>query len=136
MVYITGELYPWMQLITWALQAMCSHLLQPMDRQFENMIPTLICPEDESVPTFTPTFHWTAIKGAEHYRLEYTSDETCDFSVAIGLETRQTSYTPTDTFPNDFRYCWRVRVESGNAVGDWSPVWHFHEEMGLKTHTC
>jgi hypothetical protein len=26
-------------------------------RQFENMIPTLISPEDESVPTFTPTFH-------------------------------------------------------------------------------
>jgi hypothetical protein len=101
-------------------------------RQFENMIPTLISPEDESVPTFTPTFHWTAVIGAEHYRFEYTSDETCDFSVGIGLETRQTSYTPTDTFPNDFRYCWRVRVESGNAVGDWSPVWHFMKKWDLK----
>lgn len=97
-----------------------------------NMVPTLVIPEDESFPTFTPTFHWTAVEGAEHYRLEYTSDETCDFSVGTGIETRQTSYTPTDTFSNDFRYCWRVRVESGPAVGDWSETWHFQKRWNLQ----
>ncbi len=101
-------------------------------RAFRNMIPTLVSPEDESFPTFTPTFHWLAIEGAEYYRLEYTSDETCNFSVGIGLITRQTFYTPTDPFPNDFRYCWRVRVQSGPAVGDWSPVWHFQKTWNLK----
>ena len=96
------------------------------------MVPTLLQPDDDTFPTFTPTFHWTAIKGAEHYRLEYTSDETCDFSVGTSLETRQTYYTPTDTFPNDFRYCWRVRVESGPAVGDWSDTWHFQKRWYLQ----
>jgi hypothetical protein len=97
-----------------------------------DMVPTLISPPDESLPTFTPTFHWTAIEGAEHYRLEYTSDETCDFSLGTAIETRQTFYTPTDTFPNDFRYCWHVRVESGPGVGDWSQTWHFQKRWNLK----
>jgi hypothetical protein len=97
-----------------------------------DMVPELISPADESKPTFTPTFHWKAINGAQYYNLEYTSDETCDFSVGIDLETRQTSYTSTSNFPNDFRYCWRVRVESGLAVGDWSPVWHFQKTWDLK----
>jgi hypothetical protein len=100
--------------------------------QFGNLIPILISPEDESEPTFTPTFKWTAIKGAEYYRLEYTSDITCDFNAGISLETPQTSYTPTSTFPNNFRYCWRVRVESGDAIGDWSLVRHFTKKWDLK----
>lgn len=100
--------------------------------QFENLIPNLISPEDESEPTFTPTFKWTAIKGAGNYRLEYTSDVTCNFNKGMSLETHQTSYTPTDTFPNNFRYCWRVRVESGNAIGDWSLVWHFTKKWDLR----
>jgi hypothetical protein len=97
-----------------------------------DMVPTLKTPADESFPTFTPTFHWTAIKGAQLYRLEYTSDETCDFSVGTSLQTRQTYYTPTDTFPNDFRYCWHVRVESDPAVGNWSETWHFQKTWALK----
>jgi hypothetical protein len=97
-----------------------------------NMVPTLVSPIDESFPTFTPTFHWMAIEGAEQYRLEYTSSPTCDFSVGANVETRQTSYSPTDTLLNDFRYCWRVRVESGPAVGDWSQTWHFQKRWNLK----
>ncbi len=98
----------------------------------QGMIPTLVSPPDEDHPVFTPTFHWTAVEGAEHYRLEYTSDETCDFSVGNYVETKETSWTPTQTFPNDFRYCWHVRVEAGSAVGDWSPTWHFEKHWGLK----
>ena len=96
------------------------------------MAPTLLEPVDESAPTFTPAFHWTAVEGAEHYRLEYTSDENCDFSVGTGIDTRQTFYSPTTTFPNDARYCWHVRVESGLAVGDWSETWHFQKNWNLK----
>ena len=97
-----------------------------------NMVPALLEPADESAPTFTPTFHWTAVEGAEHYRLEYTSDENCDFSVGTGVDTRETYYTPTATFSNDARYCWRVRVESGLAVGDWSEIWNFQKNWNLQ----
>jgi hypothetical protein len=100
---------------------------QPM-----NMVPMLISPQDYSFPTFTPTFHWSAVEGAQQYRLEYTSDDKCNFSVGTSLTTRQTFYTPTDTFSNDFGYCWHVRVESGPAVGDWSQTWHFQKIWSLK----
>jgi hypothetical protein len=99
-----------------------------------DLVPTLLEPADETYPTFTPTFRWTAVEGAELYRLEYTSDESCDFSVGTFKETRQTSFTPTDTFPNDARYCWRVRVESGHAVGDWSTTWHFRKQWYIQPH--
>ncbi len=97
-----------------------------------SMVPVLLEPADELSPTFTPTFHWTAVEGAEHYRLEYTSDENCDFTLGTGVDTRQTYYTPVNTFPNDARYCWRVRVESGLAIGDWSQVWNFQKNWNLQ----
>ncbi len=97
-----------------------------------NLVPPLIEPADESFPIFTPTFHWWAVDGAEHYRLEYTSNVTCDFSVGTSVDTFQTTYTPTDTFPNNVRYCWHVRVESGSTVGDWSETWHFQKRWYLQ----
>ena len=97
--------------------------------------PTLLEPADNSYPVFTPTFRWTAVVGAARYRLEYTSDETCDFaSGAIAVETRMTEYTPTTTFPNDASYCWRVRVVSGASTGDWSEIWHFQKRWYIQTH--
>ncbi|MFZ2098597.1 MAG: hypothetical protein WAV05_18345, partial [Anaerolineales bacterium] len=99
-----------------------------------DLVPTLLEPLDETFPTFTPTFRWTAVEGAELYRLEYTSDESCDFSVGTSVNTRQTSYTPTDTFPNDARYCWHVRVTSDSGVGDWSDTWHFQKQWYLQPH--
>ena len=117
------------------------HLGTPSDVQsftlaygtaMSDMVPELLAPDDESSPTFTPTFHWTAVEGAEHYRLEYTSDENCDFTLGTAVDTRQTYYTPVNTFPNDARYCWRVRVESGLAIGDWSQVWHFQKNWNLQ----
>lgn len=96
-----------------------------------DMMPTLVSPEDKSYPTFTPTFHWTAVKGAEFYRLDYTKDDTCDFTLATSLVTRQTYYSPTESFSNNYRYCWRVRVESGPAIGDWSVTWHFQKTWDL-----
>lgn len=99
---------------------------------YSNMIPIQLEPANGSYPTFTPTFRWTAVEGAELYRLEYTSDETCDFGIGTAIDTRQTSYTPTDTFPNDKRYCWHVRVESGNGVGEWSETWYVQKQWYLQ----
>ena len=101
------------------------------NQYLNDMVPTLVSPEDESSPTFTPIFHWTAVKGAEFYRLEYTKDVTCDFTSATSLAIRQTYYSPTETFSDNFRYCWRVRAESGPAIGDWSGTWHFHKKWDL-----
>ena len=98
----------------------------------DDMVPLLVSPQDESYQTFTPTFHWTAVRGAEKYRLEYTSDEMCDFNDGTSLETRQTLFTPADTFHNDQRYCWHVRAESGPAAGDWSETWHFQKKWDLQ----
>jgi hypothetical protein len=100
---------------------------------FFNQVPIQISPEDNSTPTFTPTFSWTAIKGAERYRMEYTSDPTCSFQTqTTAVVTRNTSYTPTSTFPNDINYCWRVRAESGVSTGEWSPIWIFQKRWYLK----
>ena len=101
-------------------------------RLVSNLVPTLLEPADEEFLTFTPSFHWQAVQGAEHYRLEYTSDGTCDFSVGTSVDTRQTSYTPIDTFSSGVRFCWHVRVETGPTFGDWSDTRHFQKKWGLQ----
>jgi hypothetical protein len=95
-------------------------------------VPTLISPEDESIPIFTPTIHWTVIEGAQYYHLEYTSDGSGDFSAGTSLDTRQTFYTPTNTLSNSLYFCWLVRVEVGQAGGDWSGSWHFTKNWDLQ----
>jgi hypothetical protein len=107
---------------------------------FPNEIPTLLEPLDKDdlnykPPTFTPTFRWKAVRGASVYRLEYTSDPTCNFGVAgytTAVETRNTTYTPTNAFPNDVNYCWRVRSQSGNSISDWSDTWEFIKQWYIQ----
>ena len=92
------------------------------ERSFDvnyNPVLTLLEPDDLATPTFTPTFRWTAVRGAEFYRLQYTTDPSFSTSV-ITLDTRNTAYTPTTTLPNDVNYYWHVRVHSGNSISDWT----------------
>jgi hypothetical protein len=96
-----------------------------------DLVPILLAPANGSLPTFTPTFHWTAVIGAEKYDLQYSTD--CTFSTnVINKETSQTYYTPIETFPNEINYCWRVRVKSGPAEGDWSESWSFTKQWTLE----
>jgi hypothetical protein len=82
-------------------------------------IPTLLEPANGANPTFTPTLRWTAVRGAQYYRLQYSTDPT--FSAGVTqVDTRNTNYTPLDALPNDQNFYWRVRVQSGNSIGDWS----------------
>lgn len=96
-------------------------------RRFElgyNQIPVLLEPANNSFPTFTPTFRWTAVRGASYYRLEYSTDPT--FNSAINrIDTRNTTYTPERSLPNDINHYWRVRAYSGASISNWSPVWTF-----------
>lgn len=94
--------------------------------------PTLIEPGDETFPVFTPTFRWSAVPGAQTYRLEYTSAPNCNFVGAPSIETRNTTYTPTLNFPNDQNYCWRVRAQSGSSVSEWSDTWEFTKKWYIQ----
>ncbi len=97
-----------------------------------NQIPVQLQPVDGSSPTFTPTFSWTAVRGAQFYRLQYSTDPSFNANVTV-IDTNNTTYTPTTTLPNDVNYWWRVRAFSGNSVGDWSPSWSFTKKWYLQT---
>ena len=91
----------------------------------------LIEPDNNAEPTFTPTFSWTAVRGAQYYRLQYSTDPSFSANVTQ-IDTRNTSYTPTSTLPNDVNYYWRVRVHSGNSISDWTPSRTFIKRWYLK----
>ena len=96
-----------------------------------NFVPTLLEPADGATPTFTPTFRWTAVRGAQFYRLQYTTDPS--FSSGINeINSRNTAYTPTETMPNDVNYYWRVRTHSGNSISDWTPIRSFIKRWYIK----
>jgi hypothetical protein len=96
-----------------------------------NFVPTLLEPVDNSTPTFTPTFRWTAVKGAQFYELQYTTDSSFNSSVNY-VPTTSTTFTPTDTLPNDVNYYWRVRSRSGLSLSDWSPIRQFVKRWYIK----
>lgn len=89
-----------------------------------NFVPTLLEPEDGANPVFTPTLRWTAVRGAQFYRLQYSTDPSFGTGVTT-VTTRNTSHTPVSTIGNDVNYYWRVSAQSGNSISDWSPVRQF-----------
>ncbi len=91
---------------------------------------TLLEPTNNATPTFTPTFRWTAVEGARYYQLQYSTDDT--FGTSTSITTRNTTYTPTSTLPNDVNYYWRVRVHSGNSVSDWTESRTFIKKWNIQ----
>ncbi len=96
-----------------------------------NLIPTLLEPANGTTPTFTPTFRWTAVSGAQYYRLQYSTDSTFGSNVTQ-IDTRNTAYTPTNTLPNDVNYYWRVRTHSGASTSEWSGYHAFVKRWYIK----
>lgn len=96
-----------------------------------NQVPALIEPTNGSLPTFTPTFRWTAVSGAQFYRLEYSTDPSFNANVTR-IDTRNTTFTPLKSLPNDTNYYWRVRTHSGKSVSDWSAVWSFRKNWDIQ----
>jgi hypothetical protein len=94
-------------------------------------VPLLLEPEDNSFPTFTPTFRWTAVRGASRYELEYSSDPSFNTSV-MSIDTYNTTYTPSNSLPNDINYYWRVRAVSGSSISSWSTVWSFVKQWYIE----
>jgi hypothetical protein len=50
---------------------------------------TLLEPDDLATPTFTPSFRWTAVRGAQFYRLQYSTDPSFSSGVTQ-IDTRNT----------------------------------------------
>lgn len=99
-----------------------------------SQIPQLIEPLNFTTPTFTPTFRWTAVRGAQLYRLQYSTDPA--FASGVNqIETRNTNYTPTSPLSNDVNYYWRVQTVSGSSLADWSVVWTFLKKWYIKPAT-
>jgi hypothetical protein len=91
-------------------------------------IPQLLAPAHLSTPLYTPAFHWTAVKGAISYRLQYSTDPTFVAGLTT-MPTDQTTYTPLSSFPNDQTYYWRVAAVYGsNWVGPYSEAWSFQKK--------
>ncbi len=96
-----------------------------------NLVPTLLSPESEAEPTFTPTFSWTAVRGAQYYDLQYSTDSNFTINVH-DVKPRGTSYTPVDALPNDTNFYWRVRAYSGSSISNWSPSRRFTKKWNIK----
>ena len=96
-----------------------------------NFVPLLLEPANSANPTFTPTFRWTAVRGAQYYRLQYTTDPSFGSGV-VQIDTRNTAYTPTSALPNDVNYYWRVRVHSGNSISSWTSSRTFVKKWYIK----
>ncbi len=87
-------------------------------------VPQLLEPADGSIPVYTPVFRWTAVKGASGYRLQYSTDSS--FATKTTVDTKQTTYTPVGSIPNDQTYYWRVAAIYGsNWEGPFSGAWSF-----------
>ncbi len=95
-----------------------------------NQVPIQIEPANGSFPTFTPTFRWQAVRGAQQYILEYSTSSTFG-SGTISVTTYNTTFTPQSTLPNDINYYWRVRARSGNSLSDWSLTRSFQKRWYL-----
>ncbi len=75
--------------------------------------PTLLSPDNSITVKFTPTFKWSAVKGALRYRLIYANDQNLSQGV-VRYETYATSYTPAEALPNDRDWYWSVQVIDSN----------------------
>lgn len=96
-----------------------------------SQVPVLLEPADNATPTFTPTFRWTAVRGAEKYRLQYSTDPNLLSSVTT-VDTFNTTYTPSTVLPNDVNYYWHVAALSGTSVGVYSETRTFRKQWYIQ----
>ncbi len=86
--------------------------------------PEIIEPDDGATPSFTPTFRWKALRGAEYYNIQYARDSNFTEAVVTKM-VRSTTYTPEDDLQNELSYYWHMRAAAGAATSDWSPTRSF-----------
>lgn len=95
--------------------------------------PILVLPEDNQIDfSNTDIFSWTAVDGAEAYKLQVSENE--DFSANLVYDNNVTNneFSPSGLNAGT-EYFWRVQAISfsGQNLGDWSSVRSFVTVIGL-----
>lgn len=100
-------------------------------------VPTLASPVQEFTQTLWPTFHWSAVPGADHYDIWVNDLTTGQMAVIRDQSVSTNSYTPQTPLQNGHSYIWTVRAAaSPTAVpGDWAThaVFSLNVSSGLGT---
>jgi len=94
--------------------------------------PVLLAPPDGAINVqWNPTIKWSAIEGAETYRIQISTKDNFDGSLVInesGLTEPEFLFGNTE---GGTLYRWRVRGESAGGNGDWSSTYSFTTDPGL-----
>jgi hypothetical protein len=104
-------------------------LANPQPFQKQSLPPTLLSPGVLQPFLDQPTFRWTPVEGARHYRLQVASDQ--NFSNLLDdVVTDATSYSSDTTYPADTVLYWRVRADDENLLGlTWSQTSTFQKRL-------
>lgn len=98
-------------------------------------VPTLLEPANGAQPEFTPTFRWTAVKGAWNYKLQFGTTSNFQGGTYEERTIANTTYTWENSLPNDVNYYWRVCARYGTGVdGPWSEVRSFLKQWHTGSH--
>jgi hypothetical protein len=77
-------------------------------------VSTLISPINGETITTTPTFVWTPVDGAAHYKLEISL--VPNFATAYeSITTDNTRYTPQKKYDINKTYYWRVAIQDDDG---------------------
>ncbi len=86
--------------------------------------PQLVSPADgaEQV-TLTPALEWSAVNGAESYRVQLATDS--NFTMLVMDTSVTAQMVQVDSLMYDTPYYWRVQAENYTGAGYWSETWMF-----------
>gem|GEM_PF-537571 len=97
--------------------------------------PELRRPSDGSSSTDpTPTFTWSAVKGAISYHFELASDPGMSPLIARSDANRR-SFSISEPLQPGLTYAWHVAAESGEGEILWSDIWTFTVDGETATDT-
>ncbi|REL23932.1 T9SS C-terminal target domain-containing protein [Rhodohalobacter sp. SW132] len=89
--------------------------------------PVPASPENRgTVSTYTPTFEWSPVEGAEYYVLH--SNRVDPAEMVVVEDVYGTSYTVPKPLDPGTEFHWRVHAVVDGEQGEWSSVWTFHTE--------
>lgn len=98
-------------------------------------IPTPQAPDAGELIDTTPTFQWTAVSGAERYRLNVQYQTPAGFydywfeEVIFGQNTLSYTTPSGQALQPGLNYRFTVRAEAGTTVGTWASQTFFHVPM-------
>ncbi len=94
---------------------------------FLPLAPVLVFPGNGSVNVIiTPVLTWTAVPGANSYRVEVARDSLfTNIVTGVGNITTVNYVVPVSVLSYGTKYYWRVNATNNNGTGSWSAIWNF-----------